>query len=262
MRELEAGQVRERRFVADVSHELRTPLSALVGEVSLLKSRLDADPSVCPPDLVRLAYLVDQDVGRLRVLVDDLLEICRLDARSAESLIEPIDIAQFLERMVEAHGWAGDVSLQAPAGAHDPGRLGAEERTLVVMADRRRLERILVNLVENALTHGAAPVSVEARVAFETAGACAGAGAHPAQPGMVAVAVTDTGEGIALEDLPHVFDRFYKADPSRGSGRGAKRGSGLGLAIARENARLMGGELTVANTPGHGARFVLTLPSA
>jgi two-component system, OmpR family, sensor histidine kinase MtrB len=118
-----------------------------------------------------------------------------------------------------------------------------------VLADKRRLERIVVNLVENALVHGAVPVTLETRSA-----------AWPADTGArtATVAVTDSGHGIPLQDLPHIFDRFFKADPSRST----SRGSGLGLAIARENARLMGGDVTAANVPQGGARFVLTLPLA
>jgi len=119
----------------------------------------------------------------------------------------------------------------------------------VVLADKRRLERILVNLIENGLQHGAAPLDVECRLA----GLGAGTGLRT-----VAIAVTDAGPGIPVQHLPHIFDRFYKADPSRSS----SRGSGLGLAIARENARLLGGDITAANIPHGGARFVVTLPAA
>jgi two-component system, OmpR family, sensor histidine kinase MtrB len=117
----------------------------------------------------------------------------------------------------------------------------------IVLADRRRLERVVVNLVENALRHGAAPVTVDTRT-----------DTGPAGEPLVRIAVTDNGPGIPSEHLPYVFDRFYKADPSRA----ASRGSGLGLAIARENARLLGGEVTAANVSGRGARFVITLPAA
>jgi two-component system sensor histidine kinase MtrB len=99
----------------------------------------------------------------------------------------------------------------------------------------------MVNLVENSLRHGVPPVRVETQASSDT----------------VWITVTDNGAGIPREHLPHIFERFYKADPSRAS----SRGSGLGLAIARENARLLGGELTAATMPGAGARFVLTLPN-
>lgn len=137
--------------------------------------------------------------------------------------------------------------LQEP-GDGAPGVRSASEGGFVVPVDRRRLERILVNLVENALRHGAAPVRVEAR---------RGRAAAPDAIETVQIAVTDRGPGIPIEHLPHIFDRFYKADPSRSS----SRGSGLGLAIARENARLLGGDITGGNVPGGGAGFVVTLPA-
>jgi signal transduction histidine kinase len=246
---LEAGQARERRFVADVTHELRTPVSALVGEASLLRARLEANPTACPPEVARLAELVTMDIARLRVLVDDLLEISRLEAQAAESVVEPVTVGSFVARLIEVHGWAQLVQVREIPRDELGGSPSPRASTSpVLLADKRRLERILVNLIENALQHGAAPVHVEYRPALATT-----------DPGhrMGAIAVTDSGRGIPVEHLPHVFDRFYKADPSRAS----SRGSGLGLAIARENARLLGGDITAANVPHGGARFVVTLPA-
>ncbi len=119
MLDLEAGQARERRFVADVTHELRTPVSALVGEASLLKSRLETDPSACPPEVRRLGIMVERDITRLRQLVDDLLEISRLDARAAETVIEAVDLGPFLNQLVLAHGWSEDRA----GDRRGPGRL-------------------------------------------------------------------------------------------------------------------------------------------
>jgi len=250
MLDLEAGQARERRFVADVTHELRTPVSALVGEASLLKTRLEANPSACPPEVARLAELVTLDIARLRVLVDDLLEISRLEAQAAESVLEPVAVGPFVARLIQAHGWAQVVRmLEAPESQLVEMHPLQAAPSPVVLADKRRLERILVNLIENGLQHGAAPLDVECRLA----GLGAGTGLRT-----VAIAVTDAGPGIPVQHLPHIFDRFYKADPSRSS----SRGSGLGLAIARENARLLGGDITAANIPHGGARFVVTLPAA
>jgi signal transduction histidine kinase len=242
MLDLEAGQARERRFVADVTHELRTPVSALVGEASLLRAKLETDPSACSPEVSRLVTMVNTDVTRLRQLVDDLLEISRLEAQAAETVIEPVDVASFLAQLVRAHGWSETATVVPSTGV-------ASSESPIARADRRRMERILVNLVDNALQHGAAPVMIEAR-----------SGPVPGSEGgrLVQVAVTDSGPGIPAEHLPYIFDRFYKADPSRAS----SRGSGLGLAIARENARLLGGDVTAAIVPGGGARFVLTLPAA
>jgi signal transduction histidine kinase len=237
MAALEAGQARERRFVADVTHELRTPVSALVGEASLLKSRLETTPGACPPEITHLAVLVSTDIGRLRQLVDDLLEISRLDAQAAETTFEWVDIADFSRRLIEAHGWSGAVGLSSDTGSGPPH---------VLQTDKRRLERILVNLIDNALHHGAPPVQVELHQRVVGPGTT-----------FLDIIITDSGQGIAPADLVHVFDRFYKADPSRSS----SRGSGLGLAIARANAHLLGGGLAATNAPQGGARFVLTLPA-
>jgi two-component system sensor histidine kinase MtrB len=249
MLSLEAGQARERRFVADVTHELRTPISALVGEASLLKTRVESEQSACSPEVAQLVQMCTRDVGRLRQLVDDLLEICRLDAQAAESVIETVDVLSFLTRLVDAHGWSQSVSVALSPDAPADGRAQPAQVGPLALADKRRLERIVVNLVENALVHGSTPITLEARAAVSPL---------PGGPGMVTIAVTDSGRGVPLHDMPHVFDRFFKADPSRSS----SRGSGLGLAIARENARLLGGDITVANAPHGGARFVLTLPPA
>ncbi len=248
MTDLEAGQARERRFAADVTHELRTPVAALVGEASLLRAKLEALPDgTVTPDVRRIAQLVTTDIGRLRVLVDDLLEISRLDAGAAELVLEPVDVHEFLNQVKSAHGWPQEVEMVASA-AEEPSLLPLQGApgsgvgsAVTLQTDKRRLERIMVNLVENSLRHGVPPVRVETQ----------------ASPDRVWITVTDNGAGIPFEHLPHIFERFYKADPSRAS----SRGSGLGLAIARENARLLGGELTAATMPGAGARFVLTLPN-
>lgn len=255
MLDLETGQARERRFVADVAHELRTPVSALVGEASLLKARLDISRESCSPDVSRLAALVSGDIARLRQLVDDLLEIGRLDAQAADLVLEWIDLETFLSQLVKAHGWSEEISIvdrakrEGVPAAEDTGQGVARYR---LHTDKRRVERIFVNLLENALRHGATPVAIEiSRSAQQTPTGLAGSDEY------IRVTVTDSGSGIADEHLPHVFDRFYKADPSRSSGPG----SGLGLAIARENARLLRGDLEVSNVPGNGARFLLTLPA-
>jgi len=117
MLDLEAGQARERRFVADVTHELRTPVSALVGEASLLKARLEMNPQGCPTEIAQLALLVSNDISRLRELVDDLLEISRLEAQAAEIVIETVDIEAFLAQLVGAHGWSGTAGVTVTARA-------------------------------------------------------------------------------------------------------------------------------------------------
>jgi signal transduction histidine kinase len=217
--ELQAAQARERRFTADVAHELRTPLTALLGEASLLADHLDE----MPPESRRPAELLIADVGRLRKLVEDLMEISRFDAGAESVRAEEVDVAALVGATVRARGWDDRVRLEGDG--------------LRVTSDPRRLERIVANLVDNALEHGGSSVSVRI-------------GEHE-------IEVTDDGPGISTEHLPHVFERFYKADAARSGG-----GTGLGLAIARENAILLGGELQVASEPGTGTRFTLVLPVA
>jgi signal transduction histidine kinase len=214
--ELQAAQARERRFTADVAHELRTPLTALMGEASLLADHLDQ----LPPESRRPAELLIADVARLRKLVEDLMEISRFDAGAESVHAEEVDVAALVRAAVRARGWDDRVRLEGD-GLH-------------VTSDPRRLERIVANLVDNALEHGGSSVSVRI--------------------GDNGIEVVDDGPGIPREHLPHVFERFYKADASRSGG-----GTGLGLAIARENAILLGGELEVASEPGQGARFTLRL---
>jgi two-component system sensor histidine kinase MtrB len=153
------------------------------------------------------------------------MEISRLDAGTQPLRPERVDLGSLVASAVRARGW--DERL----------RLDTDE--VVLTSDPRRLERIVANLVGNALEHGGREVAV--RVGRDGVGAF--------------VEVSDRGQGIAREDLPHLFDRFYKADRSR-----AGLGTGLGLAIALENARLLGGDIAVASEPGAGTRFTFRLP--
>jgi signal transduction histidine kinase len=218
---LSEAQARERRFTADVAHELRTPLTAIVNEASLLAEHLER----MPVEARRPAELLVEDVSRLRDLVEDLMEISRLDAGTQPLRPESLDLGSLVAAAVRARGWDKRVDLDAGEA--------------VLTSDPRRLERIVANLIGNALEHGGRDVSV--RVGADGVGAF--------------VEVADRGPGIAGEDLPHLFDRFYKADPAR-----AGRGTGLGLAIALENARLLGGDIDVWSEPGVGTRFTLRLP--
>ena len=208
---LSEAQARERRFTADVAHELRTPLTAIVNEASLLADHIDQMPA----EARRPAELLVEDVKRLRDLVEDLMEISRLDAGTQPLRPEPVDLGALVETAVRARGWEERVRV-------DAGRL-------VLVTDPRRVERIVANLIGNALEHGGKDVA--ARVGRDSLGAF--------------VEVSDRGPGIAREDLPHLFDRFYKADPAR-----AGRGTGLGLAIALENARLLDGDIEVWSETG------------
>ncbi len=214
---LSAAQERERRFTSDVAHELRTPLTALVAEAELLAEHLDRLPS----EARRPAELLVGDVCRLRRLVDDLMEISRLDGGAAEATAEPVDLRPLVETVVRDRGWAERVRVEGD---------GAR-----ISSDPRRIERVVANLVGNALEHGGGLATVRL--------------------GPRTVEVEDRGPGIPPEQLAHVFERFWKGDPSR-----AGPGSGLGLAIARENARLLGGDVEARSEAGAGTRFTFHLP--
>jgi two-component system sensor histidine kinase MtrB len=196
-------------------------LTALVAEASVLAEHLEA----LPAEVRRPAELLVSDIARLRRLVEDLMEISRLDAAADGVRAEPVRLRALVEASLRARGWEGRVAIAGD--------------DVTVSSDRRRLERIVANLVGNALEHGGGEASV--RVS--------------AGGGQARIEVEDRGPGIEPGDLPHVFERFYKADPARGGS-----GSGLGLAIAREHARLLGGEIDVAAEPGAGTRFALRLP--
>lgn len=228
--ERQVGELRRleseaRRFVADVSHELRTPLAAMTAVADVL----DDEAQHLPGDAGRAARLVSAETHKLTRLVDDLIEVSRFDAGTAALVPDDVDVAEVVRATLRARGWSDRVETDLPDGV--PVRL-----------DPRRLDVIVANLVSNALRHGADPVSVRARTG----------------PGGLEIEVADSGPGLAPDVLPHVFDRFYKADTARAR----SEGSGLGLAIARENARLHGGELTAANRSPSGATFTLRLPPA
>ena len=219
---LEASQSQNRRFVADVSHELRTPMTALVAEASIIEAGLDQ----LPPDARRAAELLVADVRRLRVLVDDLMELSRFDALAEQAELQPVDLVGAVRSIVASRLPSAELILP-----HEP---------VVVAGDVRRLDRIIGNLLDNARHHAPdSPVTVS--VARDEAGAV--------------VTVADRGPGVTANAIGHLFDRFYKADASRRGGS-----SGLGLAIAAEHAALLGGELRAENREGGGLAVTLRLP--
>jgi two-component system sensor histidine kinase MtrB len=223
IRALSEAQARERRFTADVAHELRTPLTALAGEAALLGEHLDRMPA----EARRLSQLLVEDVDRLRRLVEELMEISRLDAGREDVRVESVDLRGLAAGLLRSRGWETSVVFDA--------------NPIVVETDPRRVERILANLVGNALAHGGRDVGIRIRRNESEA----------------LVEVRDRGPGVTADQLAHVFERFYKADPARATG-----GSGLGLAIALENARLLGGRVDAWSEPGAGSRFTLRLPVA
>jgi two-component system, OmpR family, sensor histidine kinase MtrB len=224
--DLEQMEARARQFAGDVSHELRTPLTAMTAVVGILHEH----PGLTG-DAAAAARLVGQEVKHLNRLVEDLIEISRFDAGTVQLVTDETDVAKAVSQCLRARGWSS-VSSDVPAG-------------LTARLDRRRFDVILANLVGNALRHGGPPVTVKARI--QSGGQCSG---------QLAVEVRDHGHGLPPTAIPHIFDRFYKADTARAR----SGGSGLGLAISWENARLHGGHIHAGNHPDGGAVFLVSLP--
>jgi two-component system sensor histidine kinase MtrB len=221
----------QRRFVSDVSHELRTPLTTVRMAADVIHdARVDFDPVTA-----RSAELLADQLDRFETLLADLLEISRFDAGAAALEAEPIDLREVVRRVV-----SGAEPLAERKGTTV--RVVGDQQPVVAEADARRVERVLRNLVVNAVEHGEGKDVI---VKLAAAG------------GAVAVAVRDYGVGLKPGEATRVFSRFWRADPARARTTG---GTGLGLSIALEDARLHGGWLQAWGEPGGGSQFRLTLP--
>lgn len=229
---LEAGEEQRRHMVADIAHELRTPLTVVQGN---LRAILD---DVYPLSKAEVATIYEATLG-LRRLVDDLRTLSLAEAGRLDLRPRPLAVVPLLEQ---------EVALFADLAATQGVSLGFEVTPglPLVQADPERLAQVLHNLVGNALrhTHDGGSVMILATPSGDLRS--------------VVFEVRDTGDGIAREDLPHIFDRFYRADRARGRESGS---SGLGLAITRQLIRLQGGEIGVESIPGMGSRFWFYLPA-
>jgi len=223
--QLDAARVRERRFVADVSHELRTPLTGLVNEAQMLRRRLEGSDDVTD-DVRTLSSLLDDDVARLRHLVEDLLEISRLDSHREPARPFPTDVTALLSALV--------------ADRHPTAELHSE-LTAPVMVDGRALERIAANLLDNARLHApGAETTVRAHLVDSS----------------LEIVVADRGPGVPSDRLEAIFERFSTVDSSR------SEGTGLGLAIVRQHATRLGGDVEAANRRGGGLEVSVRVPVA
>ncbi|MFT4036957.1 MAG: ATP-binding protein [Thermomicrobiales bacterium] len=230
----------QERFVADASHELRTPLTAIRGNVDVLRRQTrNSTRPMYPEDVAPALDDIRAESDRMRRLLDDLLLMARTDS-NAETGLAPLSqtgpirvdlIAQDAVRSASAMAQGQRVELEAP-------------RPATITGDADRIRQLIMILLDNALRH--TPPAGEVRVAVA-------AGAD----GAVRIAVRDSGEGISAEHLPHIFERFYRADGARGRSSG---GTGLGLAIARAICSAHGGDISAASSPGNGSTFVATLP--
>ena len=231
IRQLEGLSAVQQRFVSDVSHELRTPLTTIRMAVDLIhESRTSFDPTVA-----RSAELLAGELDRFEALLADLLEISRFDAGAAALDIEPVDLCGTVAKVVEAARPLAErrgsvVTVHGPDGPAE-----AE-------VDERRVERILRNLVVNAIEHGEGrPIDIHVATGSDA----------------VAVVVEDHGVGLRPGEAANVFTRFWRADPARARTTG---GTGLGLSISLEDARLHNGWLQAWGQRGYGSRFRLTVP--
>jgi two-component system sensor histidine kinase MtrB len=218
---LSEARDREKRFTMFAAHELRTPLAGMSTTASLLEEDFDA----LPERARRPAELLVADVARLRGLVLNLLELGRLDAGLDDIGWEPVPLDDLAATIARRGGWPMPVEVVS--------------EPVVVLSERWGLERIIVNLVANAVQHGGRDVRVVVRRRGDVG----------------VVEVCDAGPGIPEENIPHLFERFYTT--GRGSG-----GSGLGLAIVRQHVDRLGAALEVHSTVGRGTCMVLMLPSA
>ncbi|MDQ3505673.1 MAG: MtrAB system histidine kinase MtrB, partial [Actinomycetota bacterium] len=220
----------QQRFTSDVSHELRTPLTTVRMAADILHSaRVDF-----APDVARSAELLQTELGRFEGLLTDLLEISRYDAGAASLVAEPTELVPLVEDVLAA---TQPMAQQRAASV----QVRVPDEPVIAEIDPRRIERILRNLILNAIHHGGGLIEV-------TLGASKTA---------AAITVRDHGPGMTAEETSRVFDRFWRADPARSRHGG---GTGLGLSISREDARLHGGWLQAWGRPGQGAQFRLTLP--
>lgn len=222
----------QQRFVSDVSHELRTPLTT----IQMATSMIHADKDSFAPHVRRSAELLTGEVERFEDMLSGLLEISRLDAGSVEIETDRLELRPLVERVLEA------AEVLREAKGSEIAVVEVTEGPFDAEVDSRRIERILRNLVVNALEHGQGnPIRVELG----------------ANDDAVSIAVRDHGIGLESGQSALVFNRFWRGDPSRNRTTG---GTGLGLAIALEDARLHRGLLQAWGVPGEGSRFRLTVP--
>ena len=229
LRQLETTR---REFVANVSHELRNPLASVKAMVETLEGGAVSDSAAAADFLAR----INREVDRMNTMVNDLLELSRIESGQSELHREPVDAAATiaavytdLEHRIAETGV--EVTVNIPGG-------------IVALGDAEKLQQVISNLLDNALK-------------FTPRGGAIELCARNAAQDFVLVEVRDSGPGIAPEHLPHLFERFYKVDRSRGN-----QGTGLGLAIAKHIVEMHSGEVGVESTQGTGSTFWFTLPRA
>ncbi|GAC52797.1 sensor histidine kinase [Gordonia amicalis] len=233
-RQARASEEEMRRFIADASHELRTPLTSIKGFAELYSQG-------GVPDVTDAMRRIDDEAGRMNLLVEDLLMLARLDAQRPLATA-PVDLLSLAADAVQSARVAApdrNIRLEVTTGDQPP----------VVSGDAPKLLQVLRNLIGNAVNHTPDDASITVGLAVEAA---------PGGGSEVVLTVADTGPGLAPEDADHVFERFYRGDQSRYRGSGG--GSGLGLSIVAALVEAHGGRVGVESTPGEGATFWVRLP--
>ncbi len=225
---IQARIQRETRFASDVSHELRSPITALTAGIEVL----DARRADLPERSQQALDVVVNQVRRFDQLVLDLLELSRLDAGTPDLHREELVLSDVVGRVAKRYGFA-EVPIVVSAGGHRP-----------IHVDKRRLERIVANLLDNAKQHAGGPT----RIAIESATDEAGP--------LLRLVVEDAGPGVAMSERTRIFERF-----ARGTAARQRIGTGLGLALVAEHAHAHGGAAWVEDRPGGGSRFVVSFPA-
>jgi signal transduction histidine kinase len=251
--EVERSRQAQRDFLANVSHDLKTPLTSIQGFSQAMLEGAIHDPE----GYGRAAQIINEEAGRMGQLIQNLLDLARWDAGEVAEERGPIVPAQLMRHAIEKLApVAEEAQLELSVCAPD--------ELPILYGDERHLEQALSNFIENAIRY--TPAGGQVRITAQLLQAKQGkllasdgnTGALPelADGHWLAIQVRDTGVGISAEDLPHIFERFYRADKSRGG----EHGSGLGLAIAKEIAEADGGVVAVSSTAGSGSCFSLVLP--
>jgi two-component system OmpR family sensor kinase len=227
------SEARARRFAADASHEMRSPLTVIGGYLDVLLMGAKDDRA----ETERILLAMQRENTRLGRLVVDLLLLARIDANAASVLrLQPVQLDEVVERAV--------ANMSLIAGERDV-RAAVSGGEASVMGDADQLYRVLTNLLDNAVRYTGPQGKVT--VAVET----------EAEDGQVRVTVTDNGSGIPAEELPRIFDRFYRADPSRARDTG---NAGLGLSICKSIVEAHGGRIGATSKPGQGTCISFEIP--
>ena len=235
VKRVNSTQRSQRDFVANVSHELKTPLTSVQGFAQAI---LD-ETADTPEARKQAAQIIYNEAGRMHRMALDLLDLARFEAGTADLKMSSVDMGPLLRGIIEKF------ALQAQkAGVHL--QMDVPSDLPLLIGDGDRLAQVFTNLVDNALKY--TPTNGHVTLSAANVG------------NEMELWITDTGAGVPDEALPHLFDRFYQADPSRAGGE--KHGAGLGLAIVQEITQAHGGRISVRSQAGHGTTFVIHLPLA